>query len=99
MYISRYRVWIHPKRGSDYYYTFKSLKEAVKFSKRNPRAESPLLVQGRGFKTYRYVKYGSKALGEQVIPAEKIRTAMSASRNFESSPQTAEERIKKILFG
>ena len=43
-----YKVWVHPKRGSDYYYSFTSLSKAVAFSKRNPRAELPLIAKGRG---------------------------------------------------
>ena len=27
------RVWVHPKRGSDYYYKFESLKRANKWSR------------------------------------------------------------------
>lgn len=42
-----YRVWVHPKRGSDYFYTFTSLSKASQFSRKADNREPPLLVKGR----------------------------------------------------
>lgn len=49
--VLEYRVWCHPERGapdeedgSDYYYTFASYPEALRFSKQFPGAEEPLAL-------------------------------------------------------
>ena len=49
--ILEYRVWLHPERGavdeqegSDYYYSFATYAEAVKFSENTPGAEQPLAL-------------------------------------------------------
>jgi hypothetical protein len=49
--VLEYRVWCHPEDGapdeadgSDYFYAFASLPEALRFSKRHPGAEEPLAL-------------------------------------------------------
>ncbi len=52
--VLEYRVWCHPERGApdeddgndgnDYYYTFVSYPDALRFSKKTPGAEEPLAL-------------------------------------------------------
>ncbi|WP_440221762.1 hypothetical protein ACQQ2N_11735 [Dokdonella sp. MW10] len=49
--VLEYRVWCHPERGapdlmdgSDYYYPFETVEEALAFSQETPGAEEPLAL-------------------------------------------------------
>lgn len=42
--VLEYRVWCHPKRGTDFYYAFASFREALEFSQRTRGAEKPLAL-------------------------------------------------------
>jgi hypothetical protein len=49
--VLEYRVWCHPERGasdleggSDYFYAFETLEEALEFSQETPGAEEPLAL-------------------------------------------------------
>jgi putative acetyltransferase len=49
--VLEYRVWCHPERGApdtddgnDYYYSFASYPEALRFSEKTPGAEEPLAL-------------------------------------------------------
>lgn len=49
--VLEYRVWCHPERGapdecdgSDYYYSFETYEEALKYSENNPGCEVPLAL-------------------------------------------------------
>jgi putative acetyltransferase len=49
--VLEYRVWCHPERGapdleegSDYFYAFETLEEALEFSQKTPGAEEPLAL-------------------------------------------------------
>lgn len=49
--VLEYRVWCHPERGapdladgSDYYYPFETVEEALVFSQETPGAEEPLAL-------------------------------------------------------
>jgi len=45
----RYRIWIHPKRGDDYAYEYRSKSAAVKGMMSHKRAEDRVYaVRGRG---------------------------------------------------
>jgi len=41
-----YRVWVHPKRGSDYAHDFSSKEEAELFIAMNPLAERDVYIAG-----------------------------------------------------
>ena len=42
--VLEYRVWCHPRRGSDYYHAFATYPEALAFSRSTPGAEEPLAL-------------------------------------------------------
>jgi putative acetyltransferase len=42
--VLEYRVWVHPKDGTDYYKAFDTYDEALTFSKSTSNAEQPLVL-------------------------------------------------------
>ena len=43
------RVWVHPKKGSDYHHVFPTVEAAMKYIKRTPRAERKPLIAWGGY--------------------------------------------------
>lgn len=62
--VKEFRVWIHPGKGDDYYYAYKTLEGAVrKYRSFRTRAEHPLaVVWDKRYKKYREVKIDKKSL-------------------------------------
>jgi hypothetical protein len=42
--VLEYRVWCHPRKGSDYFHAFATHAEALAFSEVTPRSEEPLAL-------------------------------------------------------
>jgi len=63
--MTTYKVWVNPKRGDAYYYSFKNLGKAMvfgkKLEKRGVASQLPIKIKGRGLEQMEYP-----------IPAKKL---------------------------
>jgi len=67
----KYRVWVHPMRGDDYYYSFTSKEKAKRFAVKNKNAEKVVYLTKGRFST------GS----EKPIPLKEIKYRKVARRS------------------
>ncbi|MCD6529143.1 hypothetical protein J7L06_02500 [Candidatus Bathyarchaeota archaeon] len=84
----KYRVWVHPKRGSDYYYEFRSLKKAYEargrlLRRRDVAEVEPPLQVTRGGK-------------EKPVPEKTLERVIK--RYFEKKPRKKKKKTKRQSF-